>query len=108
MIEIIILFKLCGRIGDAARDKGRRAIGYQLMLLLFWFGGEVVTMLLAGMALVALYGEEFKKYLLFAYIAAVAGAFLGAWIVFRIVAGLPEPGSDELAESITAPDPAGG
>jgi hypothetical protein len=105
MIEIIILFKLCGRIGEAARDKGRRAIGYQLMLLLFWFGGEVVTALLAGMAIAALCGEEFKKYLLFVYIAAVAGAALGAWIAFRIVAGLPERISDELAEPAAVPDP---
>jgi hypothetical protein len=108
MIEIIILFKLCGRIGEAARDRGRRAFGYQLMLLLFWFGGEVVAAILAGIVLAAFYGEEFERYLLFGYIAAVAGAALGAWIAFRIVAGLPEPGSDEPAEPDTTPDPSGG
>ena len=103
MIEIIILFKLCRRIGETARDKGRREIGYQLMLIVFWFGGEVGTALLAGVVLAALYGEEFEKYALFAYIAAFAGAAAGAWIAFRIVAALPESGSDELAGSLSRP-----
>jgi hypothetical protein len=91
MLEILILYRLCKRIGEVARGKGRRAIGYQLMLILFWFGGEVCSALSAGVVLALLYGEKFQEYALLGYIAAFVGAGLGAWLAFQIVAGLPAP-----------------
>ena len=41
MLEILILFFLCKKIGEIVRRKGRTAIGYQVMTVLFWIGGEV-------------------------------------------------------------------
>ncbi|MEZ6142104.1 MAG: hypothetical protein R3B84_16185 [Zavarzinella sp.] len=99
MLEIIILYKLCMRIGDAARGKGRQAIGYQLMLILFWLGGELGTAFFAILALPLLFGEEYEQYIFVGYIAAILGAAFGAWLAFRIVAGLPENRSLEVPES---------
>jgi hypothetical protein len=65
------------------------------MLLLFWFGGEFGTMLLACIALIFLYGQRWEDYMLYAYLAAFAGAALGAWLAFRIVANLSEVTIDE-------------
>ena len=99
MLELIILARLCTRIGEAARNKGRRAIGYQSLLILFWFGGEVGTAITAGVILALLGDEESEKYVFFTvYIAAILGAALGAWLVFRIVGSLPEPEADEPDE----------
>ena len=95
MIELLILYKLCKQIGYTASEKGRRAIAYQLMLLLFWFGGEFCAAVIAIIALVLCYGERFEEYWVLGYIAAIAGGALGAWIAFTIVAKLPEQATDE-------------
>jgi hypothetical protein len=105
MVEILILYRLCSLIGYRAREKGRRAIGYQLMLILFWFVGQVGTILLAGLAFALLSGEPFGEDLLYAYLAAFLGAALGAWFAFRIVANLPEPGASEAHTKGQAPLP---
>lgn len=98
MLEILILSQLCRRIGQSARSKGRGAIGYQLMLIMFWFGGEMGTALLAGIVLAVVYGDQFENYLLLAYFAAIVGAVVGAWLAFRIVAGLSETDTSDRAE----------
>jgi hypothetical protein len=90
MIEIIVLFKLCSRIGEIARAKGRGAIGYQLMLLLFWFGTEFSTLIISMVVLALVYGEHADDYTLIAYIAAIVGAALGALVALTIVKNLPE------------------
>ena len=95
MIEILILFSLCKQIGQKARDKGRKATGYQFMLVMFWFGGEIVTALIAGIILGVMYGDQAESYMLIAYAAAIVGAALGALVAFQIVAMLPEAGYEE-------------
>ena len=96
MIEILVLIRLCKRIGRAARAKGRRAGGYQLLLVLFWFGAELGGGLLCGSWLVAVYGHDADEYMVIAYLAAVVGAAVGAWLAFRIVASLPDPRPDDV------------
>jgi uncharacterized membrane protein YsdA (DUF1294 family) len=90
MLEVIVLFVLCRRIGHAARRKRRRAIRYQLLLLLLWFGGEIGAAF--ELLIVAwLFNADFEDHLLTFYILALAGAVCGAWLAFRTVAKLPEP-----------------
>jgi hypothetical protein len=93
MLEILILISLCRKIGEAARAKGRSAGGYQLMLVAFWFGGEVGVGLLGGIIIaVAFGGQEEDGVFWFVYILAILGAALGALLAFQIVAHLPDPG----------------
>ncbi len=90
MIEIIALYNLCKRIGIAAREKGRRAIGYQLLMILFWFSGEFGAGFTFVLLLFLAFGEEGANgYLPLVYIAAMLGAGVGAWLAFKVVAGLP-------------------
>lgn len=96
MIELIILYKLCVRIGEAAREKGRRADRYQRMLIVFWIVGEFGTMLLAGAVRVLVFGEVSGSMWL-VYSAGIVGGFVGAALAFHIVAGLTGPGSDDPA-----------
>jgi hypothetical protein len=102
MLEILILIKLCRQIGEMARKKARRAWGYQLMLVLFWFGGEIGGAFFAGLVLL-LCGEEIEDYLILVYLSAIAGAALGAWTAFVIVKILPEQ-ADESEDDWSAND----
>jgi uncharacterized YccA/Bax inhibitor family protein len=96
MLEILLLINLCRRIGEAARAKGRAAGGYQLMLVAFWFGGEVGTALAGGIVMALLFGEQEEGGVFcFLYILAIVGAALGAVIAFQIVANLPDAGAPD-------------
>lgn len=105
MLEILILYRLCSLIGYRAREKERRAIGYQLMLILFWFVGQVSTLLLAGLAFGQFSGKPVEEDLLYAYVTAFAGAAFGAWSAFRIVANLPVAGVSESGTGGQTPLP---
>jgi hypothetical protein len=91
MLEVIILFRLCRRIGRAARAKGRGATRFQVLLLLLWFGGEIGAGLAFAAALTWGFRVDPDEYILFFYLAALIGAAAGAWLAFRIVGRLPEP-----------------
>jgi hypothetical protein len=105
VVEILILISLCRRIGERAREKGRTAGKYQFMLVLFWFGGEIGGALLTAVGLAVFLGGEPDGFVCIAYIAAIAGAILGAVLAFRIVAGLPEPVDEEDSWDDTPDDP---
>lgn len=89
MLEIILLFKMCKRIGESARLKQRRAFNYQLLLILCWFAGEFIG---AVLFLTLLSSDHGEPPILFCYIGALMGAVVGTWFAFRIVAAIPEPG----------------
>jgi hypothetical protein len=98
MLELLILYKLCTRIGNSARAKGRQAIGYQLMLIGFWFAGELSAGLVAAVTLAILFGEEVDGFLLPIYLAGFIGAGVGAWVAFLIVGSLSRPGRGSFAD----------
>lgn len=91
MLEIIILFKLCGGIGRIARAKGRKAVGYQFMLVALWLIAEFTTALACVIALTVIFGEnEAEEKMFLVYLAAILGAAIGAFTAFTIVKALPE------------------
>ncbi len=96
MLEIMLLYRLCGWIGNAAREKGQSAISYQLMLIVFWIGGEFGTVLVAGVFF-GILGEELP--FLLVYMLAFIGGGIGAWFVFKIVAKLPDLSAAEVSVS---------
>lgn len=97
MIEIIVLYRLCSFLGYRAREKGRKAIKYLLLLILFWFSGEFIAAMIVVVLLPHVYDAQLEEYVMWGYLASLAGAVLGARLAFRIVATLPEPCSDDLA-----------
>jgi succinate dehydrogenase / fumarate reductase cytochrome b subunit len=92
MLEILILINLCRRIGERVREKGRKAGGYQFMLVMFWFAGEIGAAVVTTIVLVVVHGADYEKYIFLAYIAAIVGAAILAWLAFQIVASLPPLG----------------
>ena len=98
MFEIVLLSKFCKRLGAEVRAKGRHALKYQLLLILFWFLGEFVSGFLFLFVLRVLFEEELRQYLPLMYLAALLGGGLGAWLVFRNVAKLPDIRSNGPAE----------
>jgi len=92
MLEIIILYKLWHRIGHKARAKGYPPRKYQLMLLLFWFGGEFCTLFLATFFFVLAFGRvlDLNTAFALAYFPALGTAIFGVWRLFKLVNDLPD------------------
>jgi hypothetical protein len=82
MLEIILIIGCCKSIGNKARKRGRTAVGYQVMFVLFWIGGEFL-----GAFLTALGGAEEKGAV---YVGALIGAASGAALAFLIVSMLSD------------------
>jgi hypothetical protein len=89
MLEILILFNLCKKVGAKAEAKGHKGGYYKLLLVLFWFGAEIGT----GFAIalyVAIAGEDAEQFFFLIWLGGIAGAALGAWGAFKIVDSLPD------------------
>jgi hypothetical protein len=88
MLEILVVIILCRRLGEKARQKGRTAGWYMLMLVGMWVFGE----LLGGVVGILLSDGQVTAT---AYVAALIGAALGAVGAFLIVGALtplyPQP-----------------
>ena len=76
MIEILVLIALTKRIGNIVKAKGHKPGGYKAMLVGFWFGGEILGLII-GFAVV---GEGLAIYLF-----AIIGAVIGAFVAFGII-----------------------
>src|SRR5262245_52999348 len=83
MLELFLLYHLCGRIGDMARTRHRRPFNYQFLLVLLFLGGEFVG-ILAGHVVYHALNRPPKVDLLCLIGGGVAGATLGATMAFLI------------------------
>jgi len=97
MLELMLLYRLCGWIGNVAREKGQSAIRYQRMLILYWIGGELGTVLVSSGLFILLFGKDFPY--IFVYILAFIGGGIGAGTVFKIVAKLPDLNTTKVLAS---------
>ncbi len=89
MIELLLLYKFGKSIGAAARAKGHRGGWYQFLLVAFWFGAEIGTAIVFGMALLiaGVRGDQLGPIM---YLGAIVGALFGCWAAFKIVKSLPD------------------
>lgn len=97
MLEILVLIFLCRALGRKLRDKGRKPLMFQIMLVVMWIGGEFCAGVVAGIVQVIQHGDADFEPGLPVYLAAIAGAALGAGACFLIVHFLPPV--DENASS---------
>ena len=77
MLEILLVIHLSKQIGNVLRKKGRSPGWYQAMLVAFWFGGELMGLLVSA----ALMGGEVNA---LAYVGALLGAGVGAGLAFFV------------------------
>src|SRR5262245_61407664 len=85
MLEILLLFFLCKKIGAIVAAKGHTKTGYQVMLVAFWIIGEISGAVLAVVVLD--FGEDNPLALLG---PALLGAGCGAGIAFLIANSLSD------------------
>jgi len=111
MLEIILLIWLCRKMGALMATKGRRAIGYQFMVVGMWFGGEIIGGI-TGAALGA--GGARGELNAAVYLFAIIGAIAGVSVAFVIANTRPAMGTyraqgfDVLTASGSSPPPPGG
>lgn len=90
MLEIIFLFLLCRDIGRVARKHDRKPIAFQILLVVLWFGGELLGGFLAALAMVMITGR-YEGVGLLDYVIALACGALGAFIAFRLAKSTAPP-----------------
>jgi hypothetical protein len=81
LLEILFLIYLSKKIGKIVEAKGRKPGGYKAMLVAFWFGGEILGLVIGMSAL----GEGIGMYLI-----ALVGAGIGAAVAFAIANNLKQ------------------
>lgn len=86
MIEIVILAMLASKLGKVAESKGRKKIGYQLLLVGAWIGAEFFGAIV-GHIIAAI--VDFDSPMVIALALAYSCAAIAAVIVFQIVKALP-------------------
>jgi hypothetical protein len=80
VLEILFLVYLCRKLGAILRAKGRSAGGYQFLLVVLWFGGEIFGAVVT-VAVLRMDGAP-------AYLGALLGAAGGATLAFVIANSL--------------------
>lgn len=93
MLEIFVLIAMSRGIGDIVQAKGRARIGYQLLLWLFWFGGELCGAVAGGVLSAASGADDVSLFLI--YGCGIAGAVVGAVLAFAIAKGVPSLRGDD-------------
>jgi hypothetical protein len=84
MLEIIALIYLTRKVGDIAREKGRKAGWFKLMTVVLWFGCEIGGGIVGAIVAELAGWPEAVIYLL-----ALLGAAVGAGLSILIVKTLP-------------------
>src|SRR5688572_22206741 len=83
MLEILVLISLNGKIGTIVEQKGYQSGGYKWGAVGWWFGGEILGVII-GMLITG--GEQGLP----VYIIALIGAAIGASIAYSNANNLPE------------------
>ena len=82
MLEIFVLISLTGNIGKIVEQKGYQSGGYKWSAVAWWFGGEILGVIIG---LVITGGEQGLP----VYIIALIGAAIGASIAYSSANKLP-------------------
>jgi hypothetical protein len=99
MLEIILLYFLCKSIGDVITNKGRISIGYQVMAVVMWFGGEFFAVFAYVFYLLVSGAEPNQVFDLSAWIVALCGGGLGGGFAYLIAQAMP-PAPDPTMEQV--------
>jgi hypothetical protein len=91
MLEILFVYFLCKKLGAMLRAKNQKPLPYQIMLVVFWIGGEFMAFIVAGIVEAMRTGgapsEDFNPAI---YLLALVGAGCGAGLAFLIAWMLPD------------------
>ena len=89
LLDIIALVILCSALGKKLRNKGRKPLGYQIAMVIMWFGAELTAGLVYGVIL-AIYSPGVEPEIpIWMFVAALGTAALSAAAMFGFVHILP-------------------
>ena len=91
MLEIVLIWMFCSRLGKMLRAKGRAPGGYQVLGVVLWIGGEIAGGVIGA---VAELGAG-------TYLLALMGAAVGAtitWMMASSAKPLYDPGVADIFE----------
>jgi hypothetical protein len=97
MLEILVIIGLSRKIAATCKEKGRSAVGWIVMFIGLWFGGEVIGAIVGTIGGLAASGGEEPGFLI-PWICGLLGAACGAAIAFAIVNGLPSVQPDDYGQ----------
>jgi hypothetical protein len=90
VLEILFIIWLVRKIGDTAGGKGHNPLPFQIAVVVFWFGGEIIGAVVGLIAAGATgRGGDDAGFLCGVYIFALFGALCGAGACFLLVMVLP-------------------
>lgn len=107
LVEIILLIFLCRAIGSTMRNKGRSAIGFQILMVVMLFAGEfmggLVYGIYAGMTNTPIQPGFNPEILLFAVLGGGAGVAM-TFVIAALVPSLQRPSYAPIQYASSAPD----
>lgn len=89
MLEIVLLFFLCKKLGENLRAKGRNPIGYQIGMVVLWFGSEFAVGFVSALVMAMQTGNTDGDFGIGMYLLALLAAALSAVAMFVFVNLLP-------------------
>lgn len=89
MLEILLVVFLCRGMGKLLRNKGRKPLLFQILLVLSWIGGELLGGVAGGIIHVLQHGDQPFEPGLSVYLLALCGAVCGAGFWFLVAWLLP-------------------
>jgi hypothetical protein len=105
MLEILAIYWMCKKIGSMLREKGRNPLGFQIMAVVLWLGGELCAGVGVAIVQAIRHGAETEPGLeLYAF--ALLGAIIGALISFGIVWLIPPAAGAVNTTGAPPPPPA--
>ena len=108
MLEVLAVVGLWKWIGRLTEDKGRQPVGYQVMGVLMWFGGEILGAIV-GVAIMLAQGKSLDGgFPVAPYLAALLGAVVGGALAVALVAILPAADLEYEPEQAAARPAVGG
>jgi membrane protein DedA with SNARE-associated domain len=94
MLEIFTLIKMSQRIGEIAREKGRQPAWFIVMLLGFWFVGEIMGAVGGVVIGMVVLGQK-EPNMFVIWLPSVLGALLGSFCAFQIARHLAPAGPSQ-------------
>ncbi len=90
MLEILLVVGISKKIVAMMKEKGRNPVGYVILFIALWFGGEIMGAVVGTIAAIAMDPNAIDGgFNCTAYIFALIGAGIGAAIGYAVAASVP-------------------
>jgi flavin-dependent dehydrogenase len=89
MLEVICIVLISQKIAAMMKAKGRSSVGYVLLFIALWIGGEITGGIFGVILMFAFNIGQDMEFPILALVGALAGAAVGGGIGYAIAAAMP-------------------